>query len=148
MYARSWGPSLLLSLLLTGCPGSSNTGSAPPEPGTRATQSALPGAAPSSMGQVMDAPDTAQGRENLASWARDDSISPELRYTALRRLEELGADQTVHVAGELIQDEAPMLRQNAVAVLVRLNTPRAREAIEAGGSDAQALAAVLRGGSK
>ena len=138
------------SFLLTGCPGSSSKGApstsntqASPAPGETTTQAA---AAPASVGQVYEVQDSPATRGALVQWTRDAELDPVLRLGALRRLEELGADETTSLAAELARSEDRLLRENAVAVLSRSDAPEARRALADLGPDAQALAKVLQGG--
>jgi len=58
----------------------------------------------------------------LETVARDGTAKMSRRYLALRKLEELGSRQVIAVATDLARvggDEARMLRNNAVSVLVR-----------------------------
>jgi hypothetical protein len=74
---------------------------------------------------------------SLAGWARDHGLDPALRISAARRLEELRAPEVVPVASDLAREPAGLVRDNAVAILVRL---RADDVIATLGPDARALA--------
>ena len=65
----------------------------------------------------------------------------------LRRLEELKAPETVPVATDLARGLAGLVRDNAVAALVRSKSPEAAAALAGLPPDARALAQSLGGGS-
>ncbi|MCO5169113.1 MAG: hypothetical protein M9894_22445 [Planctomycetes bacterium] len=87
-------------------------------------------------------------RPALISWALDPEVPMELRVTALRQLEELG-DPPLDVLEQLARPDQPTLvRQNAVAALVRRSTPEADAVIARLAPDEQALARLLAGGAR
>ena len=57
--------------------------------------------------------------------ALDRRLAPEVRYAALRRLEEAAPATAVDVAMALLGEDERFLRNNAIAVLVRSEDPRA-----------------------
>lgn len=134
--------------LLCACdPSSSRTPRAAAQPvGGSATTVA--GSQPSSVGQILALEANPAGRATLSAWTRDPATPAELRVAALRRLEELKAPETVQVASDVARPAAPrLLRENAVAVLVRAKTPEGEAAIRSLDADAQALARSLGGGA-
>lgn len=97
-------------------------------------------AAPATVVEVVESSDEGA----LAAWAANPQNSNELRYAALRRLEELGSAQTVPVAADLAREADPFLKQNAIAVLVRVGSPEARAALDSLPPGDQELAAKLQ----
>lgn len=148
---------LVVGLALVGCPGSASSGGnalgqsrgtpsntlSPPGEG-RAVASAV---RPESVAETLQIEDTPEGRARLAQWCRDEGVEPALRLAALRRLEELRAGEVVPLAAELARAKDVLLRQSAVAVLVRARTPEAAAAIGTLDPENQALARSLGGGA-
>ena len=66
----------------------------------------------------------------LVGWVARADLEPQLRYAALRRLEQLSPRQAVQAAIERLEDPASLVRTNALAVLARSRDPDARRAIE------------------
>lgn len=123
-------------VLLVGC--DARSGGAAPPPVTAATASVV--APPTTVAQVFVVEADEAGGTALATSAQNAELDPSLRVGALRRLEELGAERTVQVAASLAGEPPGLVRDNAVATLVRLN---AATEIAALGSDSQALARAL-----
>ncbi|MCO5167215.1 MAG: hypothetical protein M9894_12755 [Planctomycetes bacterium] len=84
----------------------------------------------------------------LKTQALDPALAWVLRLAALRRLEELGAPSLLEVAGALAEAEELLLRQNAVAVLVRSDLPAAQAAILRLAPAELELARLLAGGER
>jgi hypothetical protein len=68
-----------------------------------------------SVGRVMGLNDP----ELLAEIALTSSNTPEARYTALRRLEQVDPDRALAVATSLVSDSSSLVAVNALAILVR-----------------------------
>jgi len=82
----------------------------------------------------------------LATWATHPGLQPNLRLTALRRLERDDPEQAVSVALELVRSKDPkhrLLRINAVAVLARSRDPRAERALKHLDPDLERLAQAV-----
>lgn len=79
--------------------------------------------------QELFAQDALLTTADLAAWTADASIDAQVRYCALRRLEEADAGAAVSSALELLDEPVPMLRLNAIALLTRANDARAKEAL-------------------
>jgi len=143
--------SLLSGSLYVGCSGGSRPSHLPPsasqlasqgptspaDPATPTTQlpqaQSLPSqAAPVSALAVpvhLQGPSVAQAltqndSEVLAALALTTSNPPQVRYTALRRLEQVDPARAAEVAYELARDPATIVATNALAVLVRQGDPR------------------------
>lgn len=82
----------------------------------------------------------------LEAWVSDPEVEPEVRYAALRRLEQDDGDQALKVAIDLLAEQDRLIRSNAIAVLVRSDDPRADEALDAlqGSNRRLALALIAR----
>src|SRR5690606_23652217 len=80
----------------------------------------------------------------LAAWPLRADAPPEARTLALRRLAEVDPQQAVAVAIRLLDDEAPLVRSNAAALLARSREPAAAAALAEADPRLQALAAALR----
>ena len=76
------------------------------------------------VGDVLTGPAAADAGK-LAAIALDRRLAPEVRYAALRRLEETAPATAVDVAMALLREDERFLRNNAIAVLVRSEDPRA-----------------------
>lgn len=92
-----------------------------------------------SVGEVLGMTDA----EALAELALTPSAAPQVRYTALRRLEEVDGERSVEVALALLDDPAPLVQTNAIAVLVRSGDPRADAALSGMDPRSQRIAAAL-----
>jgi HEAT repeat protein len=78
------------------------------------------------------------------SWSGDETLEPSARYAALRRLEELGdREAVVDAAVRLLDENDEFLRVNAIAVLTRTDTDRARAALAKRPERDQRLAETL-----
>lgn len=80
---------------------------------------------------------------DLTLWVQDPTLEPTLRYSALRRLEALAPAEAVTAAIAALNDAAPLVRLNAIAVLSRHDDPRAKEALTRIDSKSQRLAQAL-----
>lgn len=136
---------LCTAFLLAGCD-TSTQAAAPPHPavaaetgGTERAERALP-----SLRAVLETTAPAE----LQALALREDAPVELRYAALRRLEELGAPQLVPTAEALARSPAPLLADNALGALGRCRAPEAAAALARLGPEAQALAARLAGGAR
>jgi hypothetical protein len=98
------------------------------------------GPAPATVAQVFVVEADDAGQSALATSARNVELDPSLRVSALRRLEELVAEETVQVAASLARESQGLVRDNAVATLVRLN---ATAEVAALASDSRTLARAL-----
>lgn len=107
-----------------------STASAPPAPRPR----------PPRAGAVMQEADPTR----LAAWPLRADAPPETRALALRRLAEVDGSQAVALAIRLLEDEAPLVRSNAAALLARSREPTAAAALAQADPRLQALAAALR----
>lgn len=87
---------------------------------------------------------TRQSSERLAACATAPALEREVRYAALRKLEEQDGARATDVALALLDEEEDgLLRTNAIALLVRSDDPRARAAIERLDPRGRRLAAAL-----
>lgn len=102
---------------------------------------APPAAPPASVRQVAT---TASTPAELGAWVSDRSLAPQLRYTALRRLEGLAPADAVTAAIDCLDDTASLVRLNAIAVLSRIDDPRAKTALGRVDPRSQRLAQALR----
>lgn len=66
----------------------------------------------------------------LTAWIHDEKLDAQVRYCALRRLEQADAGLAVGAALEVLDDVTPLVRLNAIALLTRANDPRATSALE------------------
>lgn len=82
--------------------------------------------------------------DQLERWSARTDLDPQVRYASLRRLEEIDASRAVGAAVPLLQEANRLVRENALALLVRSDGPLAAGALaELNGSDRE-LAAALR----
>ena len=100
-----------------------------------------PAAPPASVRQVAT---TASTPAELGAWVSDRSLAPQLRYTALRRLEGLAPADAVTAAIGCLDDTASLVRLNAIALLARIDDPRAKTALARVDPRSQRLAQALR----
>lgn len=71
----------------------------------------------------------ARAPTDLAAWVTDRTLEPRLRYTALRRLETEAPAEAVTAALAVLDDLAPLVRLNAIALLTRAQDLRAHTAL-------------------
>lgn len=119
---------------------------------SRAPSDTSPGSA-SREAQIAVAPlEGAHAGEALRRVALDPSERATVRYAALRRLDQATHDLAIEVAETLAKASAPegdFLRTNAVALLVRSESPSARTAlarVEAASPEAKNVSVQLKGG--
>lgn len=79
----------------------------------------------------------------LGDLALDTGKRPSLRYTALRRLEEAKAPGVVALSEKLASSRESLVRDNALALLLRTGTPEAKAAIERSRKSSVEAAIVL-----
>lgn len=126
---------------------------APPRPRPAAPQvaavesrrvplAATPRPAPRGVGDVLRQDAQVQPSE-LAGWVRDRALAPQARYAALRRLEVERPDEAVTAALAVLDDQAELVRLNAIAVLTRAKDPRAATALAALDDRSRRLATAL-----
>ncbi len=131
---------LFSTVVLAGCTEDSSTPAGAAASAPAPQESVAP---PARIEEVVDLADSPENRQRLQDWALSEAVSVEVRYAALRHLEELQAPETVDVALQLARSQTKLLSQNAVAVLVRLDTPEARDPLNELGPEEQALAKAL-----
>lgn len=157
----SSGVVLLCTFLAAGCSGGGPgtlPGSAAPSPGglesagdpnevaptasgspTSSVSSAVASNKPPEISQILASEDA----EQLAAWAKQTHLKASLRYTALRRLEQVDPRQAVRVAQGLLPEHDRLLHTNALALLARSDDPEAKAALSALDPKDRRLAASL-----
>lgn len=99
--------------------------------------------APSSPADLLAPADAPHQREDLVAWVSSQSLTPQVRYAALRRLEHDAPEAALDAALAALDAPDPLLRTNAVAVLARSTDPRAAAALESLDESHRRLARAL-----
>lgn len=89
-----------------------------------------PGEPPRSVSEAMALAPTQVDGPTLATWVHDPALEPQIRYAALRRLEQLYPREAVKAAIARLEDPVSLVRSNALAVLARSRDPEARQALD------------------
>ncbi|MCW8138076.1 MAG: hypothetical protein KIT58_04135 [Planctomycetota bacterium] len=109
---------------------------------TRRVREAPPRPAPRTVGDVLRQ-DASLDHADLAAWVVDRALASEVRYGALRRLEQDDPSEAVTAALRVLDDVTPLVRLNAIAVLTRSQDPRAAAALERLDDRSRRLATAL-----